>query len=205
MYYLGLDNSYLPAVSRYVEKGRQALKNQTEVSGGLFFSYSSVAGFLNRFPHDYTNPACTRRWLFISGHREDDSAVVSGTNYELTDSSLEAVLEGKHFFFIGFDVCSFGNYENLRRYRRYADIVAGSPIDEAEFGWYGIYRNFSSVASLWNESDVVAQLLKLFSLYYSRTYSKIGKLMENSGFSCQELMVVSNSVQNIKVCAEDLK
>lgn len=206
MYYLGIKNAYLPFVSKYVDKGRQALREQVALSGGMSFSYSSVNEFLNNFSRDYNYPACTRRWLIISGHREDDSAVVSGTDYELTDASLRAVLEGKHFFFIGFDVCSFGTVENLRSYRRYADIVAGSPIEEAEFGWYGIYRNFGSLLSLWTERDITAQLIKLFSAYYSQVYRKIGKLMENSGFPCQELNVVSSNVnQNTKVCVEDVK
>ena len=194
--YIGFSNSSLPHVSKYVEKGGNLLYEECQKVGVKFLWVKDQSSFFLDLPLIINKAKEEDRvWLIFSGHRGESNSVLSGDGGSIDFKTLESILKGKRIFFLGFDVCSVP-IGVLKAMGEYAEFVAGSPVDEVELGWEGIYKHFSEVLK-----KGIFKMPVIFYKYYLDFYRSSGKFATDSGFPCQEFVLVSKSVDTaVKVC-----
>ena len=186
--YVGIKNKNLERVNKQIEIDVKILQSQVERKGDKFFWLELPEEFTGKFDSIYYNKDCSKIWLIFAGHRENDNSIVDGINSSITIDTLMSILKGKRIFFLGFDVCSIGKPQFLSELTNYADLVAGSPYEEVDTGWKGVYLHFSSLLEK-NAKEVLKKIPEYYTLYYINLYSQYGKKLANSGFPCQRINV----------------
>jgi len=108
---------------------------------------------------------------------------------------------GKKLYFIGFDECANGVPFVLRHFSRYARYVAGSPYQEPNWGWQGIYEHFSFLLNDSGENFPL-DLLYFYARYNKAQRDRRRNEFFEAGLVCTGLSVLNEKGQlfSIKTC-----